>query len=220
MNNRLFIGVGSAIAVAVIVVAILIAGTQTTAQQPGAPAVGGAAGNSGGNTLILVVDRGAILRNSAAGKDMLKQIDDLGKQLEAKYADEEKKLRADIQQFQEQQAVLSPEARAKKEADLRRRQEDLQKKVQDDQAAVQNGINNARAEVEKAVGPILNSLFQERKATIMLDRAAIVLGANDTDITAQTIQRLDQVLPSVKVTPAAPPPGTTPDGQQPGQGNQ
>lgn len=210
MNNRTLIGIGAGAAVALLFVAILIAGTQTTAQQPAAPA---GTTSAGGNTLILVVDRGAILRNSAAGKDMLKQVDELGKQMEAKYGEEEKQLRKDVQDLQEQAAVLSPEARQKRERELRERQEELQKKVQEDQAAIQNGINVARTEIEKAVGPILNSLFQERKATIMLDRAAIVLGANDTDITAVTIQRLDQVLPTVKVTPSAPPaePAATPD---------
>ena len=103
--------------------------------------------------------------------------------------------------------MLSPEARQKKERELRERGEALQKKVQEEQAAIQNGINIARTEIEKALGPILNTLFQERGATIMLDRGAIVLGSVDIDVTADVIKRLDQALPAVKVTPTKPEPG-------------
>ena len=215
MNNRILIGLGAGVAVAVLAAAILIAGTQTTAQQaqPAVPAPAGAAA-AGGAPIILVVDRGAILRTSAAGKDLIKQVDALGKSMEAKYGGEEKKLRADAQELQEQAGVLSPEARQKKERDLRERGEALQKKVQEEQAAIQNGINVARTQIEQSLGPILNTVFQERGATIMLDRGAIVLGSVDIDVTASVIQRLDQVLPSVKVTPAAPDPSAPkPEGQ-------
>jgi Skp family chaperone for outer membrane proteins len=210
MNNRALIGIGGGVAVALVVAAVLIAGTQGTAQnsQPvaGAPAVAGAAPATGAPS-ILVVDRGAILRTSIAGKDLIRQIDEFGKAMEAKYGEEEKKLRADAQELQEQAGVLSPEARQKKERELRDRGEALQKKVQEEQAAIQNGINIARTEIEKALGPILNTLFQERGATIMLDRGAIVLGSVDIDVTGEVIKRLDQVLPAVTVTPTKPEPG-------------
>ncbi len=210
MNNRSLVGIGAGVAVALVVVAILVAGTQGTAQnsQPvtGTPAAAGGMVPSGAPS-ILVVDRGAILRTSVAGKDLIRQIDEYGKSMEAKYGEEEKKLRADAQELQEQAGVLSPEARQKKERELRDRGEALQKKVQEEQAAIQNGINVARTEIEKALGPILNTLFQERGATIMLDRGAIVLGSVDIDVTGEVIKRLDQVLPAVTVTPTAPAPG-------------
>lgn len=202
MNNRILIGVGAAVCVAVLFAAILIAGTQTTAQQTPAPA--GTPAAPGSAPVILVVDRGAILRTSAAGKDLIKQVDELGKGMEAKYGDEEKKLRADAQELQEQAGVLSAEARQKKERELRERGEALQKKVQEEQAAIQNGINIARNQIEQSLGPIMSTVFQERGATIMLDRGAIVLGSVDIDVTASVIQRLDQALPSVKVTPTKP----------------
>ncbi len=209
MNNRSLVGIGAGVAVALVVVAILVAGTQGTAQnsQPvtGTPAAAGMVPS--GVPSILVVDRGAILRTSVAGKDLIRQIDEFGKAMEAKYGEEEKKLRADAQELQEQAGVLSPEARQKKERELRDRGEALQKKVQEEQAAIQNGINVARTEIEKALGPILNTLFQERGATIMLDRGAIVLGSVDIDVTGEVIKRLDQVLPAVTVTPTAPAPG-------------
>ena len=204
MNNRTLIGIGAGAAVALLFVAILIAGTRTTAQQP-QPAPGTvAAGAPGGVPVILVVDRGAILRTSTAGKELIRQIDEFGKAMEAKFGEEEKKLSAEAQALQEQAGVLSPEAAQKKEKELRDRGEALQKKMQEEQAAIQNGINVARSEIEKALGPIINTVFQERNGTIMLDRGAVVLGSVDIDVTAAVIQRLDQILPTVTVTPTAP----------------
>lgn len=207
MNQRSLIGVSAGVLVALLFVAILIAGTRTTAQQTAAPGTPQGSTASGGNPLILVVDRGAILRQSAAGKELIGQIEELGKAMEAKFRDEEKALRADAQNLQEQAGVLSAEARQKKERELRERGEALQKKVQEEQAAIQNGINKARTEIEQALGPILNTVFQERGATLMLERSTIVLGAVDIDVTATVIQRLDGALPSVKVVPSAPEPG-------------
>ncbi len=209
MDNRVLIGVGGAVGVALLFLAILFAGTPGTAQnaQPVAGAATPGAAGAGGAPSILVVDRGAILRTSVAGKDLIRQIDEYGKAMEAKYGEEEKKLRADAQELQEQAGVLSPEARQKKEKELRDRGEALQKKVQEEQAAIQNGINIARTELEKALGPILKTLFEERGATIMLDRGAIVLGSVDIDVTGEVIKRLDAALPTVTVTPVAPEPG-------------
>lgn len=219
MDNRSLIGIGGGLAVVVLVVAILVAGTQGTAQnsQPvvGQPANGSAPAARAPS--ILVVDRGAIVRTSVAGKDLIRQIDEYGKAMEAKYGEEEKKLRADAQELQEQAGVLSPEARQKRERELRDRSESLQRKVQEEQAAIQNGINIARTEIEKALGPILNTLFQERGATIMLDRGAIVLGSVDIDVTSEVIRRLDQVLPSITVTPTKPEPGSEAGEQPPAQ---
>ncbi len=88
--------------------------------------------------------------------------------------------------------------------ELRERAENLQRKVQEEQAAIQNGIDKARMQIEQSLGPILQQVFVERGATVMLERQAIVLGSVDIDITATVIQRLDGVLTSVKVEPSKP----------------
>ncbi len=207
MNNRTLIGGVAGLAVAAIFAAILIVGTRTVAQEQAGPSAAVAA------TGILAFDREAILRNSAAGKDMLRQIEELRKAGEAKYGDEEKKLRADAQELQEQAGVLSADARQKKEKELRERGAALQKKVQEEEMAIRNGVNQANAEIEKALRPILNAILAERKATVMLDRGVIIVGSVDIDVTANAIQRLDQVLPAVKVTPSAPQDAAPAEGQ-------
>jgi hypothetical protein len=79
--------------------------------------------------------------------------------------------------------------------------------VQNRQSQIQGGVMQARQQIEQALGPILQGIMQERQANLMLDRAAVVLGTVDIDVTKVAVQRLDQKLPTVKVqlvsTPAA-----------------
>jgi len=148
---------------------------------------------------ILVIDRAAILRESAAGKDMVAQIDALTKSAEAEFKSEDDKLRADIAAFQQQSAVLAADARAAKGRELEARQQAFQKKVQERQNEIQAGVYKARKQVEDALGPILEAIMTERGANLLVDRQAIVLGTVDVDVTPLAIQRLDQKVSKVKV---------------------
>ena len=148
---------------------------------------------------ILVIDRATILRQSAAGKDMIAQIDTLTKSAEAEFKGEDQRLRSDAQAFQQQMAVLAPEIRAQRTRDINARQQALQKKVQDRQNQIQAGVYKARKQIEDTLGPLLEQIMAERGANFLFDRNAVVLGTVDVDITMLAIQRLDQKLAKVKV---------------------
>jgi Skp family chaperone for outer membrane proteins len=154
--------------------------------------------------VILFLDRATVLRQSNVGKNMYAQVEALAKKMEADFAPENKKLQADVQQLQKEAGVLSPEVRNQKVKDLETRRQAFQKKVQDRQAAIQAGLANSRTTVEKALGPILEKIMNERSANLLLDRGLVVLGATDLDVTATVIARLNTALPKVTVTPVAP----------------
>jgi len=148
---------------------------------------------------ILVIDRATILRQSAAGKDMIAQIDALTKSAEAEFKGEDQRLRSDAAAFQQQAAVLAPDVRAARTRDIQGRQQALQKRVQDRQNEIQAGVYKARKQIEDTLGPILEQIMAERQANFLFDRNAVVLGTVDVDITALAVQRLDQKLAKVKV---------------------
>jgi Skp family chaperone for outer membrane proteins len=170
----------------------------STTATPGLPAASPGA-TATPNPKILVIDRSAILRQSAAGKDMIAQIDVLSKAAETEFKGEEDKLRGDAQALQQQMAVLAPEVRNQKAKEFEARQQALQKKVQERQNQIQAGVYKSRKQIEDALGPILEALMTERGANLLFDRNAIVLGTVDVDVTAVAIQRLDQKLAKVKV---------------------
>lgn len=166
-----------------------------------APAAAAAPAKKAGPAVILFVDRGAIVRNSTVGKDMFKQVEALAKKMETDYKPENDKLQADIQALQAQFQVLAPDAREAKRKELEGRRQAFQKKIQDRQAEIQNGMNKARQQLEASLGPILEQMMVERSANLLLDRGMVVLGSVDLDVTQVAIQRLDRALPKITVTP-------------------
>jgi outer membrane protein len=154
--------------------------------------------------VILFLDRGAVLRRSAAGKSVAAQVEELARKMESELGPENQKLQADAQALQTDAPVITPEKRQETIRQLELRREAFQKKVQARQSAIQAGQNGARQQIETALGPILEKIMAERGANMLLDRGAVVLGAGGLDVTDLVITRLDAALPSAKVTlPAA-----------------
>lgn len=203
MNNRKARWAMAALAVTTLAFGATAAYAQPAPAKPAA-APAAAAGKPAPAAVILFLDRGTVLRKSAVGTDMYKQVEALAKKMENDFAPENKKIQADIQALQAQADVLTPQARQAKVKELENRRQALQKKVQDRQAAIQGGLANSRTTIEKALAPILEKLLTERKANLLLDRGLVVLGATELDITQTVIDRLNKSLPKVTVTPVAP----------------
>lgn len=205
-------------AVAAFAAASLIGSVTAIAQPATAPkpaAAPAAAAKKAPAAVILFLDRATVLRQSAVGQDMYKQVEGLAKKMEADFAPENKKLQNDVQELQKAAGIMTAEVRQQKVKELEARRAAFQKKVQDRQAAIQAGLANARTSVEKALGPILETIMNERSANLLLDRGLVVLGATDLDVTATVIQRLNTKLPKVVVTPVAPKAAAKPTAAKP-----
>ena len=166
------------------------------------------------NPKILVIDRAAILRGSVVGQNIMKQVQALTIQAENGLKAKDQALRQEGAALQQQLAILAPGVKAAKIKAFEAKQAALQGEVQRQQGLIQGGVLVARQTVEKALGPILSKIMQERGANLLLDRNAVVLGTVDVDVTGLAITRLNQILPNVKVTLAPLPPGAAPPQQQ------
>ncbi|HEX4301791.1 MAG TPA: OmpH family outer membrane protein [Rhizomicrobium sp.] len=162
---------------------------------------------------ILVIDRAAILRGSAVGQSIMKQVQQLTIQAENGLKAKEQALRAEGGQLQQQLAILSPAVKAAKIKAFEAKQAGLQGEVQKAQGLIQGGVLKARQQVETSLGPILSKIMQQRGANLLLDRNAVVLGTVDVDITPAAIAMLNQSLPTVKVVLQPLPPGAAPPQQ-------
>src|ERR1700741_1304610 len=118
-------------AVAAIAAASFALGNLASAQAPTAPkpAAPAAATGKAPTAIILFLDRGTVLRQSAVGKNMYAQVEALAKKMEADFAPENKKLQADVQDLQAKASVMTPEARQGKVKELEARRAGFQKKV-------------------------------------------------------------------------------------------
>ena len=159
------------------------------------------------NPKILVIDRAAILRGSVVGQNIMKQVQALTVAAENGLKAKDAALRKEGQALQQQLAILAPGVKAAKIKAFEAKQASLQGEVQRQQGLIQGGVLQARQTVEKALGPILSKIMQERGANLLLDRNAVVLGTVDVDVTGLAITRLNQSLPMVKVNLVPLPPG-------------
>lgn len=150
--------------------------------------------------VILIVDRAALVGQSKAGKTIPDQAesvrDSVAKELEA----EAEKLRKDIESFQQNASLMSDEVRQQTEQELAIRQQvGLPQRAQIMEQAFAAAVQNAQAKVLVESQPILREIVDERGATVLLDRAAVMYAAPETDITQEVIAELDKKMSTVEV---------------------
>jgi outer membrane protein len=155
---------------------------------------------------ILIIDLRGALGASKAGQDIRRQVETLKKQAQAELKSEAEGLQRDKQQMDQQAAILAPDVKARKLKEFQVRVESFQKKLNGRGQLIQGGMLKANQQLEEALGPILQGIMLERQATLLLDRAAVLLAPNAIDVTGVVVQRLDMKMPSVKVELAPLPP--------------
>jgi Skp family chaperone for outer membrane proteins len=182
-------------------IAVTLGATDALAQAPAAnkPRAAASAAAPVPVPRIIVVDRQAILRASSVGQDIVRQVNAYTQAAEKEFHAQQDALQKESQTLQQQVAILAPDVRAQKIKAFQAKEAVFKQKVEARQSLIQGGVLKARQQVEAALGPILQGIMQERGANILLDRAAIVLGMVDIDVTKLTVERLNQKLPTVKV---------------------
>lgn len=211
MSKLSFSGLAAKTCAAAVVAAVLsMTGSATAAaQEAAAPAAQNTPAPK-----ILVIDRTAILRASKVGQDIARQVKGYTDAAEKEFKGESDSLKNEGQALQQQLAILAPDVKRKKIAAFEGKQASFQRRVQLRQEQIQGGVMNARQQVERALGPILQGIMAERGANLLLDRSAIVLGTVDVDVTGLAVDRLNKKMPMVKVDLVTPPPGSRgPQGQ-------
>lgn len=156
---------------------------------------------------IVVIDRAAIMQFSKAGQDIAKQIQTYAAQAKTDLTAQGRALQTEGRALQQQVAILAPDIKAKRVAAFQAKEQALQGAAQKKDEQLKAGLFAARQQMEKALGPILQTIVKERGANLVLDKQAVVFAtAGGFDITGDAINRLNQQLPTIKVNLNAPPP--------------
>ncbi len=161
----------------------------------------GVAADSVSPASIIVIDTQQIRRDSLAGKDILRQIDDIRSSVQADIQKTEQQLRAEEDELKRQRAILTPEAFDQKRQAWEQKVMDVQRKVQEKNAELEQALQKANGELQRAITPILQKILETKGATFMLDKSQIIIMAPNKglDVTTDVIEKLDSVLPGVKV---------------------
>jgi len=161
--------------------------------------------------VIVIVDVQEILRDSLVAKNVQAQMTQRTDRYTKEVSDQENELRRTQDELERQRTVLSPDAFNAKMRDFQQRYDALDHGVQATRQALQQSYNDAMTKVENTALQIISDIAGERKANLVVTKAAVLFTAEGLDITQEVIRRLDEKLPSVPLvvpqqTGEAPPP--------------
>jgi outer membrane protein len=169
-----------------LVAAMLMVGVPTAAlaQQP----------------VILFIDQGKLLSTSAAGKSINSQVQALAKTAESELESERKTIQAEGEQLQKIQESLSKEDFAKRYQALVVKAQEGARLEQIKKAEIAQAQAQALAQLNEELRPVVEQILDKKKATVLLERSAVVFADEKMDITDEIVAALDKKVKTVKVT--------------------
>src|SRR6185437_3828958 len=167
--------------------------------------------------VIITVDVQQILRDSLVAKDVQSQMDQRTDRYTKEVTGQENELQKTQEELENERKTLAPDVFNARMRDFQRRYDALDNRVQLTRQALQQSYNDAMTKVETTALQIISDIAAERKANLVLAKAAVLFEAPELDITQEVIKRLDVKLPQVQLaapqiapSAAAPPRSSNP----------
>lgn len=163
--------------------------------------------------VIITVDVQQILRDSLVAKDVQAQMDQRTQLYTKDVTNQENDLQKVQDELEQQRTKLAPEVFNAKMRDFQQRYDTLDNRVQVARQALQQSYNDAMTKIENTALQIIADIAAERKANIVVAKAAVLFEAPELDITQEVIQRLDVKLPQFQLQTPQPPVASAPPGE-------
>ena len=154
---------------------------------------------------ILVVDTGRVLRDSDVGKHIARQLETIGKSMEAEAKAKASPLESKGKSLEAQlkgQTQQSLQTNTALQAQIRSFREDQQKvsiDLQYKQQEMKITEGKAVQKVQERLRTILKAIVAERNADVVLERSLVIYG-DPVDVTDTVISRLNSQMKTVSVT--------------------
>lgn len=148
---------------------------------------------------IAVVDLQGILRAASAAKGIHTQIERRRETYQEQVVAEEKRLRQAEQDLAQQRAVLGPEAYQQRVREFQSQVAEVQRQVQMRKRELDETFAGAMNEVRNALISVVAEIAEQRGIKLVLFKNQIVIAEKSLDVSDETLQRLNQRLPAVKV---------------------
>jgi outer membrane protein len=149
--------------------------------------------------VIGIVDWDSIMRDSKAGKSIRSQLDAQKASYQTELNKQKKALDDADQKLAAARSTLSDADFKQKVQDLKQQAEVLQNSFKQRQEQLESSLHKGYDQIREAALRILKDLAKQRKLTLVLTKAEVVLADNSYDLTDEAMQKLDAQLPSVKL---------------------
>ena len=149
---------------------------------------------------VAIIDVQVILVDAKAVKNIREQITKFGTQFEEEIEKERNEIRTANQELARQRTILSPEAFAEKRRKFEQRVVKVQRLVQQRQRELDKSRNEAMIVLNKAYTEIVWKIAKELNLAVILRKNQTAYAVPSLDITRKVLTRLDEKLPTVKVS--------------------
>lgn len=170
-------------------------------QTPATPAPAPAAPPS---LNILVVDVQSLLQNSKSAKMVRQQIEQKRTEYQKEMSHQEDVLRQEHDTLQRQQASLSAEAFNQKGREFQSKLNEFDRSMQSKRQVLEKANAEAIEKINEAMLRIISEIAKERKANLVFLRSELVLFDQNFEVSDEVLRKLDEQLPTLTVTFAAP----------------
>jgi Skp family chaperone for outer membrane proteins len=154
---------------------------------------------------VLVVDVQSLLQNAKSAKMVRAQIEAKRAEYAKEISHQEEALRRERDTLQRQQASLSPKELNQKGREFQQKVNELDHSVQAKRQVLEYSNEEALKKIQQVMLRIITDIAKTRKANLVLQRSELVLFDQSFDVTDAVLQRLDEELPTLTVSFAAPP---------------
>jgi outer membrane protein len=164
---------------------------------------------SGQHLTVMVVNVQRLLQDSKAAKMVRSQIEQKRLQYTREISRQEQALRAERDALQREQGTLSPQVLNQKGRAFQEKVNALDRSVESKRQALEKSNGEALGKIQQAILQIIANMAKERKANLVLPSSDLILFDKKFEVTDEVLQRLDQQLPALTVSFAAPAPTET-----------
>jgi Skp family chaperone for outer membrane proteins len=152
------------------------------------------------NTIkIGVIDINMIIRDALAFNAIREQITKYRKVFQAEIQKEEEALRNANQELTRQRTLLSAEAFTEKRKDFEKRVAGVQRLVQQRKQNLERVQGAAMGKIQKSLQEIVTAFALEQDISLIVRKEQTLLASNSLLITKVVLDRLNSVMPTIKV---------------------
>lgn len=159
----------------------------------------GIAQQAGKPTVILILNQAQVISQSKVGQSMRPQLEALQEAANKELNAEVEKIVKEGEDLKKQKDLMAEDVWLEKAKQVAVKQNNLPALREVKVRELSISEQTALGKINQSLEPILKKIVEDRGATLLLDRSAVMYASLDTDITAQVIAELDKKMASVKV---------------------
>lgn len=148
---------------------------------------------------VAVVDYQRLLKQSAAGRHVHRQIDNYRKSFQAEVKREEEALRDVEEKLKRERDTLSASEFQKRKRNFEERVIALQRRAQDSMRALDRSFQESMSKLHNRVLPLVEDISGKQGYNVVIDRSKVVIVLKTRDLTDEVIAVLNKKIPKLKV---------------------